>query len=220
MLLAIAATEFEMGPFLRRGDWQKKGCDTLITGVGPLETSVRLTRYLCENPGKIDRVVNFGIAGAYLGTDWECSLLDVCLAKREVLGDFGVCLKNKVEPLAKEITGKAAFTMDAKLLGHAKKILKSNQISYLAGVFVTVNGVSGTRKRGDMLQREHNGLCENMEGGAVARVCTDFSLPLLEIRCISNFVEDRDLHRWKIKEACEKSATIASLCIKEMITNS
>ena len=55
-----------------------------------------------------------------------------------------------------------------------------------------------------------------MEGAAVARVCEKFSLPLLEIRCISNMVEDREVGRWKIQEACVKAAHAAFLIIGEL----
>ncbi len=220
MLLALAATEFEMEPFLRLQDWQGAGCVTLLTGVGPVETGVRLARYLSENAGKVDGVVNFGVAGAYIGsgTGRKCSLLDICLASQEVFGDFGICFADTVEPLAKEITGQTTFEMDTILLRRAELLLAKHHLSSLTGVFVTVNGVSGTRLRGDMLQKRHDGLCENMEGAAVARVCAEFSLPLLEVRCISNFVEDRDVGRWKLKEASEKSAETAALLIQEMHT--
>ncbi len=219
MILAVAATDFEMGPFRRLLDWQKIGCETYVTGVGSLEAGIRLTRYFCENPGTVDAVVNFGVGGAYLGTTKECTLLDICLAEREILGDFGICFSDKMEPLAKDISGPITFELDAQLLDRAVKILSEKSVAFAQGVFVTVNGVSATRQRGEMLQKVHNGLCENMEGAAIARVCADFSLPLLEMRCISNFVEDRDLSRWKLAEACQKSAEIAAECIKEMIVN-
>ena len=45
-----------------------------------------------------------------------------------------------------------------------------------------------------------------MEGAAVARVCHEFSLPMLEMRAISNYVEDRDPRNWRLAEACETAA--------------
>jgi futalosine hydrolase len=55
-----------------------------------------------------------------------------------------------------------------------------------------------------------------MEGASVARVCSEYSLPLLELRCISNLVEDRDLSRWRLREACEKAAQAAVILIKNL----
>jgi len=55
---------------------------------------------------------------------------------------------------------------------------------------------------------------ENMEGGAVARVCEAYNLPLLEMRAISNYVEDRDLGRWKLHEACDEAGRAAAILLK------
>jgi futalosine hydrolase len=67
-----------------------------------------------------------------------------------------------------------------------------------------------------MLAARFNGLCENMEGAAVARVCAEFSLPVLELRAISNLVQDRDLSRWQMAAACGRAAAAAALIIGEL----
>lgn len=41
-------------------------------------------------------------------------------------------------------------------------------------------------------------LCENMEGAAVALACRQLSVPMLELRGISNRVEDRDTRQWDL----------------------
>jgi futalosine hydrolase len=87
----------------------------------------------------------------------------------------------------------------------------------MVGPFITVNGVSGNRKRGEMLRKKWQGLRENMEGAAVVRVCREFDLPCLELRCISNMVEDRDLANWRVAEACDKAALAAILTIKGLV---
>jgi futalosine hydrolase len=42
-----------------------------------------------------------------------------------------------------------------------------------------------------------------MEGAAVAQVCAHQQVPFLELRGISNLVEDRDLARWDLKTGAE-----------------
>jgi futalosine hydrolase len=42
-----------------------------------------------------------------------------------------------------------------------------------------------------------------MEGAAVAQICRAYDVPFLELRGISNRVEERDLSRWRKKEAAE-----------------
>ncbi|MCF6188624.1 MAG: hypothetical protein L3J49_14270, partial [Desulfobulbaceae bacterium] len=135
-----------------------------------------------------------------------------CLAEEEILGDFGICHQDRIEPFIAPALGvRDRFFLDKRLLEQTALFLQQENIPYRTGRFVTVNCVSGTRRRGDMLADQCQGLCENMEGAAVARVCAGFNLPCLELRCISNFVEDRNTGRWKLKEACRRAGEVAAL---------
>ncbi len=228
MILTVAATEFEMNPFLQLlaepGDiaypeGAEPCCLTLISGVGPVETTLRLTRYLERCDPRIDTVLNFGVAGAYLSAlpgESNVSLLDLCLAEQESLGDFGICFSDHIEPLDEKLAGSTVFPMDRSLLHQAGLILAHHGQPYRSGNFVTVSAASATRRRGTMLAAGFQGICENMEGAAVARVCAEFSLPLLEVRAISNLVEDRDLGRWQLAEACARASGAAALLVREM----
>jgi futalosine hydrolase len=216
MILALAATEIELSPLqrlLKAGNIQ---VPTLITGVGPVEAAVRLSRYLGQAPAVFAAVVNFGVGGGYFPVSEEegPELLELYLAETEAFGDLGICYPERIEPLSEDLTGKIAFTMDPGLLERAKRICADRDIEVRTGNFVTVMGVSATRARGLAVGGRFQGRCENMEGAAVARVCADFSLPVLELRCISNLVEDRDPKGWRLREACEKAAWAAAEIIK------
>jgi futalosine hydrolase len=222
MILAVAATEFEMKPLeqLLAVDGPACSCATLIAGVGPVETTLRLTRYLERRDPRIDTVLNFGVAGAYLSEaptgQGPAALLDLCLAEQEILGDFGICFADHIEAFDEKLGGTRVFPLDQSLLCQARDILGQHQLTCRCGNFVTVSAASATRQRGMMLAARHQGLCENMEGAAVARVCAEFSLPLLEVRAVSNLVEDRDLSRWKMTEACALAARAAGLLVRAM----
>ncbi len=211
MILAVAATEIEMAPFVASLPPSTVFCRTLLTGVGPVETTLRLTRFLCANREQFDMVIQFGVGGAYLLPEQSRQplLLDICLAEQEVAGDFGVCLGDDMEYLNSALAGEIVLPLDAALLQRCRSVLKRLGIPSHPGVFITVNGVSGTKIRGEMLQARWNGLCENMEGAAVVRVCREFSLPCAELRCISNYVEDRQPSSWRLPEACQKAADTA-----------
>jgi futalosine hydrolase len=218
MILAIAATEIEMQPFLEKASALSLPCRTLVAGVGPVETTLRLTRFLCESEQTILSAVNFGVGGAYIqpGQNESPALLDICLAEREVAGDFGICLQDKMEYLDASLTGGIVYGADKKIFKKCQTILADLGTAYHTGVFVSVNGVTGTLARGKMLQSLWNGLCENMEGAAVARVCRDFSVPWTELRCISNLVEDRNPSNWRMQDACHKAAHTAVQIISGM----
>jgi futalosine hydrolase len=210
-VLITAATELEMQAFLDAGGG-KSSVHCLITGIGPVETTLSLTNILHKR-SEIDCVLNFGIAGAYLEnyTSVHAELLDLCLAEQEILGDLGIQLADKVERFGAELPVRDRFVLDPGLLLTAGRILGDEGIPYKQGTFVTVNCASGTQHRGDQLGRQFRGLCENMEGAAVARVCEDFSLPCLEVRCISNMVEDRNRENWRLREACVHAGRAAAV---------
>ena len=218
MYLVTAATRFEMEPF--RAACRQKGVHRLITGVGPVETAVRLMAWLHDFSGQCRGVLNFGAGGGYFdpGGKPAADLLDICLAEKEVFGDLGVYLDGRIE----RITGKGlevpdSFVMDAEMLEVAARALRVRQIPFVRGNFVTVNCTSGTAVRGKALAKQHSAICENMEGAAVARVCREFNLPCLEVRCISNLVEDRDTSRWKLKDACRRSGEAAAAIIASLM---
>lgn len=215
MILAVAATEIEMGAYLHAG--AKGSAELLVTGVGMLESCLNLCRYLEKHGDMISSVLNFGIAGAYFSDQQDMpNLLDLCIANQEVLGDFGICFPRRQDDLSAELAGDTIFSLDSTLAGRAQEVAKARGWTTYRGNFVTVNSVSGTRDRGEILQQKYGGLCENMEGAAIARVCQEFSLPLLEIRCISNYVEDRDPSRWRIEEACEKAGEMAAAVVEDL----
>jgi len=217
MILVVCATEFEMQALTdlvtpRQDEW----C-SLVTGVGMVETTLSISRFLeqQENKNKFQSVFNFGVAGAYLRKNKESAdLLEVCLAEQEVFGDFGICHPDHIEPLAEHLMYSTTYKLDEKLLDNAEALLLQENLQVMRGNFVTVCGVSGTKSRGDILCSQYDGLCENMEGAAVARVCDAFNLSLLEIRTISNFVEDRDLARWKLADACVEAGKAVAILLK------
>ncbi len=217
MHLVIAATQFEMAAFNSVDIADKEHLQRLISGVGPLETGIALTRHLERHHKKIRSVVNFGIGGAYLsGRQEQLGLLGVCLADREVFGDFGVCFDTRIEPFTEDdFPTRSVFQLDEALLRSARSALEENDLTPHIGTFVTVNCASGTRERGERLSASYGALCENMEGAAVARVCEEFGLPLVEVRAISNLVEDRPGSPWKTNQACERAALAAALILKK-----
>jgi len=217
--LLTAATDFEMQAFVKaHGDCTRTR--RLVTGIGLVETTLALTSLLQTEAKAFDAVVNFGAAGAYPenGAEPAAELLDICLAEQEVLGDLGICLEDGIERFAAgPLRVEEKFIMDHDLLRAAGRALEHEGMVPETGVFVTVNCASGTRRRGRQLAAEFQGLCENMEGAAVARVCKHFALPLLEVRCISNLVEDRDPSAWKLQQAVDRAGRAAAVIVGNLL---
>ncbi|MFW8600349.1 futalosine hydrolase [Desulfobacterota bacterium M19] len=203
MLLITAATEIEMQPVMQTlADY--RGWQPLVTGVGILETAVVLGAFLAGGAGAaVLRVINFGVAGAY--PESGLNILDIALAEVEIIADLGVYLGDEIQPLA-GIEVNNYMEMDKIFLEQAGAALQRAAICFQQGPFATVNSVSGTAGRGAALRRRRRVICENMEGAAAARVCKGFGIPCLELRAVSNMVENRDTSRWRLKEAAWRGA--------------
>ncbi|MCW5198985.1 futalosine hydrolase, partial [Desulfobulbus sp. F3] len=187
----------------------------LITGIGPTETAFSLTAALCRrHAGQIRAVLNFGIAGAY--PDSAAGLLDICLAEREVLGDLGLWLPERIERFAERgLAVRDSFTLDADLCQIVMHALRLSGIACTTGTFVTVSCASGTEVRARLLGRQFQALCENMEGAAAARVCEAFGVPFVELRCVSNIAGERDRRKWRLQEASSRAGQAATLLLRE-----
>lgn len=155
-------------------------------------------------------VVNTGCAGAYSGRGLGVGNLVV--ASEEVLADDGVIVADgwkdlrymnlpsvgqcgvsyyNVLPLSRYASEKAM-----ELAGFCG-------VSLMRGRFATVSTCSGTSLYGAELYGRWNALVETMEGAAVAQVCLRYGVDCLEIRGISNMVEERDLKKWDMRRAVE-----------------
>jgi len=221
MFLVICATELELQALFDQLDPVQEGWISLVTGVGPIETVLRMTQFFesrslkdCE---RIHAVLNFGVAGAYVCDGVaRVGLLDICLAEEEVLGDLGISYPDRIEALDKKLLSRQNYELDTDLLNRARFLLRENNIPEKSGTFVTVCGLTATEARGSMLGQQYSALCENMEGAAVARVCREYHLPLLELRAISNYVEQRDVGRWKLPEACAVAGNAVAVLLRGM----
>ncbi|MEW6326257.1 MAG: futalosine hydrolase [Thermodesulfobacteriota bacterium] len=205
MYLVASSTELEINLLRCEVSAAPGNFDFLVTGVGPIESAISLMRFLERE--QADGVILFGIGGAY--TEKGVDVLDICLAEEEHFGDFGIAMHDEIHYFTDEmLTGKRDFDLRNSLLDQVESGLIALGIPFKKGPFVTVHACSGTLKRGNILRDKFNAICENMEGAAIARVCELHDVPLVELRCISNMVKDRDTSIWRVKEAVAKGAEL------------
>lgn len=184
----------------------------LHTGVGKANAAAAVTALLaCCRPAA---VVVVGCGGAY--PDSGLGVGDLALATAEVYGDEGVLAPEgfrDMEAIGLPLVEREGlrlfnhFSVDLLLLEKARVRLQAAAAEsgwrLAEGPFVTVSTGSGTALAGAELARRTGGICENMEGAAAAQICVRHMVPFLEIRGISNLVEDRDLSRWDLKAGAE-----------------
>jgi futalosine hydrolase len=178
-------------------------------GMGKTNAAHALTALLESRP--VRGVVGFGIGGAYPGAGLDVG--GIALATEAVYGDEGVQAPGgwmSTEGIGIPLwqLGEAcrynAFPLDAARVERARTALAAAGYDVRTGPFVTVSCCSGTAALGaTMAHRFPGALCEGMEGAALAHVAAIYAVPFLELRAVSNLVEDRDLSRWRIREAAE-----------------
>jgi futalosine hydrolase len=181
------------------------------TGVGKVNTAWTLTALLERHfPQPPALIINTGCGGAYAGSGLNVG--DLAVANCEVYGDEGVATPNGWQSMEgigipvlvrKDKLYFNEFPLSQVAAEKAMRLAAVLSIPMRRGRFVTVSTCSGTAARGAELVARFGGICENMEGAVIAHLALKYEIPCLEVRGISNQVEDRDLSRWNITLAVE-----------------
>lgn len=179
-----------------------------VSGVGKVNTA--FTAALLLERYRPHLLINCGCGGAFPSSGLRVG--DLAIASAEVYGDEGVCtaggwldLKAMGLPTVNH-RGVCCYNeipLSLQPAELAMQLAAALGIPSRRGRFVTVSSCSGTVARGDELWQRYQPICENMEGAAAAHAAMLLGVPMLEVRCISNMVEDRNLAAWDIERAVE-----------------
>jgi futalosine hydrolase len=194
---------------------------TCAGGVGKVNaaaaTAVLIDRY------RPQLVINTGCAGAYIGSGLAIGSLVV--ASEEILADDGVIISEGWQDLSYmnlPTVGQGGqncyntLPLSRRLAEKAMQLADYYGVFLMRGRFTTVSTCSGTFERGEELARYWNAIAENMEGAAVAQICLRCGVDCLEIRGISNRVEERDPGTWDIPRAVEAAQRFILKYLEEM----
>ncbi len=188
-------------------------------GLGAVNTATSLTHALeMTTP---DVVLQVGIGGAYDGSRLEVG--DLALAEHDSYADLGVTTPDGWQ--GAELIGIPVLQIDGtdryntypcdvrRTAAGCELLTPSFHLT--RGPFATVQEVSGTSELGAERRRRVPGaICESMEGAAAAQLCTLYGVDFVQLRAISNLVEDRDRSRWNLPLACERAQSAAAMLIQ------
>ncbi|HBG05862.1 MAG: futalosine hydrolase [Geobacteraceae bacterium GWC2_58_44] len=177
-----------------------------VTGLGKVNAACATTLLL--ERFRPEFAINTGCGGAFAGCGLGVGGL--AIAESESFADEGVQTPEGWKGL--DLIGIPVFQgrgerifnrvpLSGELAAGALACAREHGFAGGMGPFLTVSTCSGTASQGEELLRRFPGICENMEGAAVAQVALIYGVPLLEVRGISNMVEDRDPARWDIRRA-------------------
>lgn len=196
-MLICVATEME-GALLR------PHFRMVVTGVGAVNAAYALTRAILRK--RPEGIIVCGVGGAYPGSGLQIG--DVVCANSECFGDLG--------------SSSPAGFLDMHAIG--LPLIPGAEPTYNVlpmqiypaarrARFVTVNMCTGTDEAAHAVESRTGGAVESMEGAAVAQVAKLSSIPVGEIRGISNMTGRRDKSTWRLKEA----ATAAQEALLEFL---
>ncbi|ASZ14698.1 futalosine hydrolase [Chitinophaga pendula] len=205
-ILLTAATILEIAPFTallqqraiqitdnvyKLGDHH---LTVLIAGIGMMPAAWSLGKYFAAT--KPDIAIQAGIAGSFR-TDWP--LGKTLAVNQEYLADLGAQLAS----------GEFNDLFDMQLwqpdIPPFNGIALTNNFQSIPPIThldtasaASVNTVTGTLHTRDHLIAKYHPDLESMEGAAFHYACLMDRIPFLQIRTISNYVEQRDRSKWNI----------------------
>lgn len=204
-LLVVAATEFEIAPFLK----ENNNTEILITGVGIPSTLFNLSKK--EIAGKYDLIIQAGIAGVF---NHHFQISTVVLVSQDTFGDIGIEENKKFATLFENGFANAnGFPYNNGWLLNTNPFLSSPGVPVAKAI--TVNMVTDNRERRDMMEEKFNPDVESMEGAAFHYVCLQERVNFLQLRSISNHVGERDKTKWEMK----KAITNLNIELKKLVKN-
>ncbi|MCG6553424.1 MAG: futalosine hydrolase [Candidatus Magnetominusculus sp. LBB02] len=203
------------------GSLGKAGVICVETGVG--KANAAMSAALVLQQYKPDMVIMMGVGGAY--PDAGLRVGDIAVAACEIYADEGVAseanfltLRDIGIPFYKKGEVELYNTMptDEELTRQLFDIARSKCENAQTGAFLTVSTCTGTKLRADELVKRYGGICENMEGAAVAHVSAIFGTPAVEIRGISNIAADRDRDGWELERASQMAQEAVIMLIENV----
>ena len=201
-ILIVAATHQELKPLFEKYkvsfaenvstiNISNHTITALITGVGMVATTFHLTKLLSIN-NSYDLAINAGIAGSFFA---EINIGEVVNVVDEHFGDIGAEDGEEFSSLFDMgFLKQDDFPfMNGKLVS---EYIFENDLRDVSGL--TVNKVHGNEVSIEKAKKKFNVSIESMEGAAFAYCCAQYEIPWIEIRSISNFIEQRDKNKWNI----------------------
>jgi len=204
-ILVVSATEVECAPTLREmtghttispwlysGTVQGQPIEVLLSGIGSVATTFRLTHTLLHR--SYSRAISIGIAGSFSD---DISLGETVQITEDCFADLGIDNNGQFRTLREE--GLTCDDFDCDFISPPSPTLSHHR--KLRGI--TVQTASGSKTRIDELIRKFHPQVETMENAAFFYVCRLLKVPFSSFRAISNKVEPRNRENWQIVKAIE-----------------
>lgn len=220
-LLIVAATRMEIKPLEdyliqldQQGLLKLHAIELMITGAGMVQTAFRLGKLLPMD--NWDLAINLGICGSFNRQLLPGTTVQVV---SDTFGDMGAEDGEAfLDSFEIGLTDRDAYPfMNGWIHNMAAteyEVLQS--IPAVRGI--TMNTVSGNEINIRKRVKKFAADVESMEGAAFFYCCKHESIPCLQIRTVSNYIERRDKNQWNIPLAISKLNETAIRLLQEIIS--
>lgn len=193
------------------GKINSKGVILVKCGAGKVHAA-RTTQILIDN-FNIDYIINVGTAG---GLNDDIEIGDIVIAEKLVQHDYDITAGGHEKGYVSN-TGKY-FECDKKLIERSKDTINSLNENFKAVVGLIATGdifVQDINVK-NSIKEEFDADCVEMEGAAIAQVCTLDKIPFIVIRAISdkpNGNNGVDFEKY-LDMACKRYAKFIDIFLK------
>jgi futalosine hydrolase len=211
-VLVMTAVSVEREAVLRglRGD---NRFDVIVAGVGPAAAAASTAKALAA--AEYGLVVSAGIGGGFPG---RAEIGSLVVASEIIAADLGVETPGGFCSLDELGFGSTRVGVDISLATRLTEALLTAGLQAHAGPVITVSTATGTAATAsELAERVVGAAAEGMEGYGVAIAAHDQSLPILEIRAISNAIGPRDRDSWRIGQALEALEAASSVLMEVLL---
>jgi futalosine hydrolase len=198
-ILVVAATAFEINPFLNQlqnGKFNGKNIDVLVSDIGLTASTYRLVKQLQLK--KYELVIQAGVAGCF---DTNIPLGTVVVINKETIADQSVVELNKLKTLfdLKLVPQDQPPYKKGWLNNPWNDLLKKTKLKIVSGI--SVNQISTSKKIIKFYRELFNPVTESMEGAALHYVCLSEGVPFVQLRSISNYIGERNKKNWNMNDS-------------------
>ena len=211
-ILIVVASKIEIEPLLKMlvfvekktnnlssYNYRNKKIDILITGIGSTETAYHLTKTLISE--KYDFCINAGICGSFKN---KLKIGEVVNIIQDEFADVGIADKHDFFTLFDmNFIEKDEFPFKNSVLVNEKSI----NFNIKKVKAITVNSTSGNIEQIEKRIKKFNPDTESMEGATFFYICKSENIQSLQIRAVSNYIEERNKNNWNIELAVNNLAS-------------
>jgi futalosine hydrolase len=208
-VLVMTAVAVERDAVLRglRGDSR---FDVMLADVGPIAAAARTAAILATT--NYDLVLSMGIAGGFVG---QAAVGSIAVASECIAADLGAETPDGYLSLDQLGFGFTRIGVHTALADRVTEALRSADLPVSMGPILTVSTVTGSAVTAAALaERVPGAIAEAMEGFGIASAAHYRSIPVLEIRTISNPIGPRDRTAWRMKEALDALEAVSSILLE------